>query len=142
MFGEIKPVVRFTKSGDPEVNATLEVSHLVHAWVVHILFIATCMQPPPLCIYQSAVLILKLVEESGEVLPAMRHTYTGHPQQISVFFPMHLKPNANYTLMLEVNTLAGNATASVVFGELNLVLRIYILISIISHRHPAAKDLQ
>lgn len=82
------------------------------------------MQPPPLCVYQSAVLILELVDESGEVLPAMRLAYTGQPRRLSVFFPMHLKPNANYTLMLAVYTPAGNATTSVVFGELNLVLRV------------------
>ena len=74
-------------------------------------------QPPPLCVYQTAEIVLKLVDENGGVLSEMKRTYMGQPQELSVFFPMHLIPNANYTLMLAVSTVAGNASKNVVFGE-------------------------
>ncbi len=77
------------------------------------------MQPPPLCDYQSAVLVLvlELIDGKGETLPSMMQAYSAHPATLSVFYLMDLTPNANYTLILTVSTIAGNASASIIFGE-------------------------
>lgn len=76
------------------------------------------MQPPSLCVYQTAEIVLMLVDEDGMVLPEMKQTYQGQPQSLSIFYPMHLIPDSKYNLTLSVSTVAGNASKTIVFGEL------------------------
>lgn len=51
----------------------------------------------------------------------MMHAYSGRPQQLHA---MQLGPNINYSLMLAVYTVAGNASESIVFGKLFLPFKI------------------
>lgn len=69
----------------------------------------------------------------------MMHAYSGHPQQLSVCYP-NLVLNTNYSLMLAVYTMAGNASENIAFGKTYFYVEV---LKFCSHlRHAATKVLQ
>ncbi len=76
------------------------------------------LQVPPVCLYQTAELTLKLTNEDGVTLPNMSRTYNGTvPPQLFLFQKV-LRVDSTYTLEVVASTLTQEVTKVIQFGEL------------------------